>query len=79
MTDDEKNKIALFKFSVISPLVSTPDRYTSNDAFFLEQGGQTWKAPNGKEVFISSSTVERWYYKYKKNGFDALLPKRRDD
>ena len=37
MTKDEKNKIALFKFSVISPLVSNPDHYKSNDAFLLSK------------------------------------------
>ncbi len=79
MTNDEKNKIALFKFSVISPLVSNPDHYKSNDAFFIEQGGKTWKLPNGKEVTVASGTLERWYYMYMKSGFEALMPKVRND
>lgn len=79
MTNEEKNKFALFKYGIISPLVINPGLYKSNESFFIEQSNKSWTLPNGKEIALSEGTIERWYYSYKKNGFNALIPKGRSD
>ena len=79
MTNEEKNKIALFKYGIIAPLITNHRHYESNEAFFMEQSTKTWKYIDGSDIVVSPSSIERWYYKYKKNGFDGLIPKGRSD
>lgn len=79
MTNEQKEKIALFKYSIIAPLVANPDQYDSNADFFAEQSGKEWHHPDGTKIIISASTIERWYYAYKHNGFSSLIPKGRSD
>jgi hypothetical protein len=79
MTKEQKNKIALFRYGIISPLVSNPKQYKDNHSFFDEQSNKIWKNYNGLDIVISSATIEKWYYDYKKNGFNALMPKERSD
>lgn len=38
-----------------------------------------YQTPNGEDAKIAASTLERWYYSYKKKGFEALMPVRRCD
>ena len=33
MTNEEKNKIALFKYGIIAPLITNHSHYESNEAF----------------------------------------------
>src|SRR4051812_45766621 len=35
--------------------------------------------PEGRIVQLSPRTIEAWYYRYKRGGFDALLPDARED
>lgn len=79
MTNEQKEKIALFKYSIIAPLVANPGQFDSNADFFAEQSEKEWTHPNGRKGFISASTIERWYYTYKKHGFSSLAPKSRTD
>ena len=79
MTNEQKEKIALFRYSVIAPLVTNPGSYSSNQEFFDEQAKKEWVFIDGNTTKFSSSTIERWYYKYKKNGFDSLYAQNRID
>ncbi len=79
MTNELKNKIALFKYGIIAPLVTNPSQYESNESFFIEQSNKSWRYINGLDITVSPSSIERWYYSYKKNGFNGLLPKGRSD
>lgn len=79
---DEKtlNEVALFRYKVISPLIEDAGQFDSDHAFFMLRSKDTFIDPIKKEkVKISDATIERWYYCYKKSGFDALKPKRRQD
>ncbi len=79
MTNEQKNKIALFRYGIIAPLVTNPDQYESNESFFIEQSNKSWRYTDGSDISVSPGSIERWYYSYKKNGFNALLPKGRSD
>jgi len=80
MTEKERKDIALFRYGIIAPLVSgTWDGENSNSAFFRHAATLTYTAPDGTETTVSEVTIERWFYIYKKLGFDGLLPQRRSD
>ena len=80
MTFDQKQKTALFRYSVIAPLeTGTSDPSISNNEFFRQAAAKTYTDPDGKMVTISASTIEKWHRAYKKGGFDALFPQSRKD
>lgn len=80
MTKNQLNKdIALFRYSIISPLLTHAENFSSNDVFFTLASMKEYVHPNGKRVFIASGTIERWFYNYKKYGFEGLVPKGRSD
>ena len=80
MTFDQKQKTALFRYSVIAPLeTGTSDPSISNNEFFRRAAAKTYTDPDGKTVTIGASTIEKWHRAYKKGGFDALFPQSRKD
>ena len=80
MNDDKRQKTALFRYGILAPLLSgiTEDAL-SNQAFFRDAAKKVYTAPNGVDTTISAITLERWYYSYRKHGFDGLMPKKRND
>lgn len=80
MTMDQKQQIALFRYSVIAPLeTGTSDPAISNNEFFRQAAQKTYTGPDGKTATVGASTVEKWHRAYKNGGFDALLPQSRND
>lgn len=80
MNEKTLNEVALFRYKVISPLIEDPGKYDSDHAFFMLRSKDDFIDPiSEKRIKISDSTIERWYYVYKKSGFDALKPMRRKD
>lgn len=79
MTEQEKNKIALFRYGVIAPLTSDVFDGSSKKDFFRDAAKKTYKDNQGKEIKISAASIERWYYTYKRDGYDGLLPQGRSD
>lgn len=80
MTMDQKQQIALFRYSVIAPLeTGASDPTISNNEFFRRATKKTYTGPNGRPTTVGASTVEKWHRAYRKGGFDALLPQSRSD
>ncbi len=80
MTRDQKQQVALFRYSVIAPLeTGTSDPSISNNEFFRQAAKKTYTGPNGKPTTVGTSTVEKWHRAYRKGGFDALLPQSQSD
>lgn len=80
MTMDQKQQIALFRYSVIAPLeTGTSDPDISNNEFFRQAAKKTYTAPDGRPTTIGASTIEKWHRCYKKDGFEGLLPQSRKD
>ncbi len=80
MTDDERQKIALFRYGIIAPAVSgLDDSSTSLQGFFRDAQTKVYKNPRGEDTKVAAATIEKWFYYYKAGGFDSLLPKRRSD
>lgn len=79
MEDKEKHEIALFRFSLIAPLVNETYEAASKNEFFREIASKEHRLPNGTNVKFSSGTIKKWFLNYKHSGFDALVPKARAD
>lgn len=80
MNEQTKFDIALMKFSILSPLISgLTDQYPSQRAFFIAMSEKGIERSDGTIWHVSVSTLQRWYFDYKKLGFDGLLPSDRND
>lgn len=79
MNNKEKEQIALFRYSIIVPLISGTHNFSSKNAFFLDVSTRKHRYIDGSLISISYSTIERWYYNYRKSGFDGLKPNSRSD
>lgn len=79
MKKDFKEQNALFKYSVISPLVTGSMEFSTKKEFFDYVTKKEFRYIDGSIITLSSSTVERWYYTYINKGFDALKSKSRCD
>lgn len=78
---DEKTKqdIALFRVSVLGPLVGA--KLDHGDVLDLcrEAAQRRWEWPDGALDKIAAETIRGWYYAYRKGGFAALMPRDRKD
>jgi transposase InsO family protein len=81
MEKDLAERIALFRFGVIAPLV---DRHLSRgerERIISQITSATWQIPGSSRSSIGRSTVEKWLYRYLKSGGDieSLKPQQRSD
>ena len=78
MTEKEKEKVALFRYGILSPLITGSYKGTDTE-FYREAASKTYESIKGKEISFHSYTFFRWYKAYLKDGFDGLKPKGRAD
>jgi hypothetical protein len=81
MTDDEKGtRLALFRLSVLGPLISADLEHGDRAAHFREAAKLTYSLPpDGLRTQFSPRTIESWFRAWKKDGLDGLRPGTRDD
>lgn len=80
MNNNNKEDIALLKYSVIVPLVNgTFESGKSKQDFFKLAASHEYSMPDGTKKTFSPATIERWYYSYQKYGFNSLFPESRSD
>ena len=80
MEQEKKQAVALMRYSAIAPLITgTQEDYESLSAYFRTASAKGIKAPDGSIRHYSPGTLEKWYFSYKKSGFDALVPTGRSD
>jgi transposase InsO family protein len=79
MDETRKQEEALFRHSVIGPLLSRPLRRGELKRTLEELASQTWTGPGGETRKLSAKTLETWYYQHRRGGFDSLLPRTRSD
>lgn len=80
MTLDQRQQVALFRYSVIAPLeTGSSDPSISNREFFRRAAALSYTGPNGRKVTVGASTIEKWHRLYQKQGFDGLMPQSRRD
>jgi transposase InsO family protein len=77
--DDDDLDLALWKLSVLGPLVSARLEHGDRLAWLLETAERVHQRPDGRLVKLSPRTLEAWLYAYRKGGLSALARKTRRD
>lgn len=80
MNEEKKQNLALMKYSAIAPLITgLSDDYPSMRAFYRDASAKGVKHPDGTVRHYSPATIESWYRRYMKQGFNGLIPSGRAD
>ena len=77
-TEDE-SKLALFRFSIIAPVINDTHTFSSKMAFFRDAAQKEYILPSGKKSSFKLNTIRSWYFNYIHYGFDGLKLKHRND
>lgn len=79
MESDDRTRWALWRFSVLGPLVSSRLEHGDRRSHFREIAARTHIDPDGGAVTLSPRTLEEWYYAFRRGGLDALATTPRSD
>ena len=83
MTQQQKEKIAVFRFGVIFPLVEcrTGEKWGEKERILSELTAKEWEIPFSNRTYISRGTILNWLGRYRKGGeqIEALFPVDRSD
>ena len=79
MNDDLRDRIALFRYGVISPLVSRTLAPGEKERLLTEIGEREWEIPGTHRRRIGRSTARNWVAQYERHGFEGLKPIPRKD
>jgi len=79
MNDERRRAEALFRYAVLGDLLHRSLRRGELGRALSERAQKLWKRPDGHERRIAKKTLEEWLYKFKRHGFDGLLPSVRSD
>ena len=79
MDDKTKQDLALFRISVLGPLVGARLEHGDVLACCREAALRDWEFPDGTVGKIAVETIRRWHYAYLHGGFAALMPNDRSD
>ena len=79
MPDDKAEKIALFRYGLIAPLVleTLPRGELTRRA--QEIASRLYDIPHSTRRQVSVDTLLEWTLRYRRNGLDALMPQPRQD
>ena len=64
-------ELALFRYSLIAPVVSGTLVEESKSAYYRRVAGSCHTLPDGKKVRFKACTIKDWYLKYCSGGLDA--------
>ena len=78
MNNDDLD-LALWKLSVLGPLVSARLDHGDRRAWFEEVSERQHQRPDGRLVRLSARTIEAWFYAYQRGGLKALGRRTRSD
>ena len=76
MNEKTREDIALFRYGLIAPLLNGQ---IESKEYFEQLEGKIHQIPYYGERTIAAKTIQEWLLHYRRNGFDALKPKRRSD
>jgi hypothetical protein len=76
----EIDSIALFRLSVLGPMVSRERLERGELQQLIRQLAQReYAIPNSQRSHLGEKTIEAWYYAWRQGGIDGLTPKVRVD
>lgn len=76
MNEKTREQIALFRYGLIAPLLNGQ---VKQKEYFQKMEGKIHSIPYYGERKVAAKTMQEWLLHYRRNGFDALKPKRRSD
>lgn len=76
---DLDQEVALFRFGVIADLVNLPPETKGLYSKLREKADKEYVIPGSRRTAVAQETIRDWLKKYRRGGFDALLPKSRTD
>jgi transposase InsO family protein len=79
MDDSQREKTAIFRYGVISQLVSRPLAPGEKERLLAEIASERWTIPGTTRTTIGRSTARDWVALYEVHGFDGLKPVPRRD
>ncbi len=79
MDDEVRRAIALWRLSVLGPLISARLEHGDRRGYFEEAAARAHVQPDGRIVRLSPRTIEDWYHQHRAGGFEALMPQPRGD
>jgi len=77
--DDPHLETALFRYSLIAPLIHHPPAAGRLEAELRRLAAQTYVIPHSQRTRVSVASLRRYYRACRARGFEALLPKGRRD
>jgi transposase InsO family protein len=77
MDNETREKIALIRYKLISPVLAEPGRVQNE--YFRTQAAKRHEFPRYGNRKVRVSTLKSWLKAYKRKGFDGLKPKVRCD
>jgi transposase InsO family protein len=76
----EFNTIALFRLSVLGPLVSRECLARGElQKIIRDLASKEYAIPGSSRCFLGEKTIEAWYYAWRAHGIDGLIPQQRTD
>ncbi len=79
MTEREREEIAMFRYGVISDLVSAELARGEQKRLLHEKAARQWRLPNQELKRFGVNTLRGWVRDYRRGEVDALKPERRSD
>jgi transposase InsO family protein len=76
---DSGREMALFRFSLIAPVIQGTFSDVSASAYYRRITATPLRRPDGTEFQYAPKTLEKWAASYKKGGLDTLAPSIRSD
>ena len=76
MNEKEREQVALFRYGLIAPLFNGQ---VNQKEYLNELEGKVHSIPYYGERKIAAKTIQEWLLHYRRNGFEALKPKKRAD
>ena len=71
--------IAQWRFGLIAPVIQNTYLETSESAYYRRITAELIQRPDGDMVELSPNTLQKWVSEYRREGFEALLPRSRSD
>lgn len=79
MNDERRREEALFRYAVLGDLLHRRLRRGELGRALGERARKVWQGPDGRRRRMAKKTLEEWLYRYRRSGFDGLLPRPRQD
>lgn len=76
---DQANQLALFRYGLIADFIHMPPGTKGLHGLIGKKAEKSYVIPGSSRTRVAPETIRDWLKKYRKDGFDGLLSKQRND